>query len=279
MEEQSVTSPSGLRDSVIRAWNAVLGQDLTLEPDGDFFSCGGNSLTALRLIAALEEEHGTEIDVRVVAIDPTIEGIVTALRASLPARVATLPRTVPQARVHVPSVTASITSALVDWQPEDRVQSALRADFLQLATTDVHAHLRQRRPAHFTTSTFVVDAAFSKTLLVHHRKLDIWVQPGGHCEEGDVSIHASALRELHEEVGIETVTLGPRPLELDRHVVPCAGETAEHWDIRWLAVVEDDVPVVVSDESSAIQWWPLNALPDRPELRRLAERLPPSGQR
>jgi 8-oxo-dGTP pyrophosphatase MutT (NUDIX family) len=72
-------------------------------------------------------------------------------------------------------------------------------------------------PGHFTGSALVVSADGSRALLHHHRKLDRWLQFGGHCD-GDVNVPRVAQREAFEESGISGLILASaRPFDLDIH--------------------------------------------------------------
>src|SRR5437870_54341 len=53
--------------------------------------------------------------------------------------------------------------------------------------------------AHFTASALVLDAAGARACLVLHRKLGLWLQPGGDVEQDDGTLAAAALREVREE--------------------------------------------------------------------------------
>lgn len=146
----------------------------------------------------------------------------------------------------------------------------------------VHAHPRccDRALAvgHLTTSSWVVDRQGTRTLLTHHRKLDRWLQPGGHVEDGDGDLATAALREASEETGLIGLAGEPEIFDLDRHWIPARRGEPGHWhyDVRFVVRAGDDEAFVVSDESHALAWVPVQDIEsDRSydeSLRRMATR-------
>ena len=65
----------------------------------------------------------------------------------------------------------------------------------------------ERTGRHFTVAVFVVWEG--KVLLHRHRKLGMWLPPGGHIEEGELPDEA-AVREVCEETGISVELVGER---------------------------------------------------------------------
>ncbi|MBJ6124461.1 NUDIX hydrolase [Microvirga splendida] len=126
----------------------------------------------------------------------------------------------------------------------------------QIANGD-DIHSRRTFPGHVTTSAFILDAEGKRILLIHHRSLGRWLQPGGHYEAPE-DLAASALREAVEETGMEGLAIDPwhrtsgLPVDIDSHRIPARPERdePEHWhhDIRY---------VVRAQEGSAL----------RPDLR------------
>ena len=80
-------------------------------------------------------------------------------------------------------------------------------------------------------------------LLVFHRKLDRWLQPGGHVEPGDASVFDAAVREAREETGVGGfgAPLGNAILDLDVHPIPAFGADPAHfhYDVRFLLTTAD----------------------------------------
>jgi 8-oxo-dGTP pyrophosphatase MutT (NUDIX family) len=174
----------------------------------------------------------------------------------------------------------TLTALLAAHQPSDDQE---RADLLAMqdfASTLPDPFARTQLPAHFTGSAVVVDPAGERVLLVHHAKLNRWLQPGGHAEPGDESMLHTALREAREETGLE-VSLhprAPRPLDVDVHVIPARKTEPEHrhLDVRVLVVAANpDALAHDPNESHGAQWlsWPdALARADEPALRRLLQK-------
>lgn len=147
--------------------------------------------------------------------------------------------------------------------PEDQIRVDHVRQFVR-----VHADCFARTcvEGHVTASAWILSPDHRRVLLVHHRKLDRWLQPGGHAD-GDPDPLGVALREAREESGLER--LGPLagraptwPLDVDVHVIPArAGEPAHlHHDVRYLFVAAPDEVPRLSAESRAIRWFDVTDL-------------------
>ena len=118
-------------------------------------------------------------------------------------------------------------------------------------------------PGHLTGSAWVVNRAGDKVLLLHHAKLNRWLQPGGHAD-GEFNLAAVALREVEEESGLSSlVLLYPGIFDVDIHEIPArANEPAHlHFDVRFVIQADESEPLVLSEESNALAWVELSKLP------------------
>lgn len=73
----------------------------------------------------------------------------------------------------------------------------------------------------------------NKILMVKHKKLGIWLCPGGHMEEGELP-HIAAERECLEETGLRTraVTALNHPASTDTTYLPSPRFANLHWISR-----------------------------------------------
>jgi 8-oxo-dGTP pyrophosphatase MutT (NUDIX family) len=136
-----------------------------------------------------------------------------------------------------------------------------------------------------TASAWIVSADEQRCLLTHHRKLDRWLQLGGHAD-GDPDPLAVALREAQEESGMQHFdvlsrdeTGRPIPLDVDVHVIPArAGEPEhEHHDIRFLLRAHPGQRLVTSHESIDLKWFTPEGfaeVADEESLIRMARKAP-----
>lgn len=146
---------------------------------------------------------------------------------------------------------------------------------------------RANMRGHITTSALVLDPGLDRLLLIHHRVIGRWLQPGGHYEHGEAgaSLWDSALREVAEETGVTALAPHPGfgaaiPLDIDSHAIaanPKKGEGA-HWhhDYAYLVIAPREQALRPQlDEVAGVAWRPLAALADsaEPRFRGLAAKL------
>lgn len=116
---------------------------------------------------------------------------------------------------------------------------------------------------HITGSAWVVDDRRTHVLLTHHRKLNKWLQLGGHAD-GESDVIKVALTEAREESGIdEILPLFPFIFDLDVHVIPERKSEPEHlhYDVRYV-VLSAHTNHVVGEESHDLAWVPISQLHD-----------------
>ena len=116
---------------------------------------------------------------------------------------------------------------------------------------------------HVTASAFVFDPNTSKVLLLHHKKLDKWLQPGGHCD-GNKNTLEVALTEVWEETGIKIANPSNKIFDLDIHTIPEHKNVPEHehFDVRYLFEADSKVLLTQNHETNELKWVPITDIED-----------------
>ncbi|MFM9366873.1 NUDIX hydrolase [Streptomyces sp. Da 82-17] len=140
-------------------------------------------------------------------------------------------------------------------------QGELRTAYLDHLAAHPDGMWKACEAGHITASALVVDPSRGRVLLTLHKKLRMWLQMGGHCEPGDATLAAAALREATEESGIEGLTLLPGgPVKLDRHPIPAPCNW--HLDVQYAALAPEGAVEAVSDESLDVRWFAYDEVAD-----------------
>jgi 8-oxo-dGTP pyrophosphatase MutT (NUDIX family) len=139
--------------------------------------------------------------------------------------------------------------------PENSTDAATLGQMLEFARAHADCCERTLLSGHFTGSAWLVSADGARVLLTHHRKLNRWLQLGGHAD-GDGDLAAVALREAEEESGLSRLRLEGGIFDLDRHAIPGRGREPEHWhhDVRFVVRATDDEQFVANEESNELAW-------------------------
>ncbi|WP_109831403.1 NUDIX hydrolase [Reichenbachiella versicolor] len=119
-----------------------------------------------------------------------------------------------------------------------------------------NAYERNLLDRHLTASAWVLHPKRNQVLLLHHAKLDRWLQPGGHAD-GDQNLLQVAQKEVEEETGLSNLELiGESFFDLDIHTIPERKEvpTHDHYDVRYAFIAHDFDKIQKNHESNDLQW-------------------------
>ncbi len=103
-----------------------------------------------------------------------------------------------------PKTKNAFLRALIAYTPFDREEEKNRQRFIALIRGQEKPFNRYATPKHFTATAFIVNPAMTHTLLIKHKKLGVWINPGGHCDDLE-SVHETALMEVLEETGLKNL--------------------------------------------------------------------------
>lgn len=158
----------------------------------------------------------------------------------------------------------------------DPGRSQHRSRVLRFCQEHPDALYRSCLAGHLTGSGFVVDAVSKSVLLIRHRKLQRWLQPGGHAD-GEGNLGLVALNEVQEETGLGELKVLMPAFDVDVHHIPARpGEPAHyHHDLRFVMVADRSQHLELADgEVSDGRWFTVDApeLVADPELHEVAAR-------
>ncbi|MEQ8925838.1 MAG: NUDIX hydrolase [Fulvivirga sp.] len=149
-----------------------------------------------------------------------------------------------------------------NYSPEDNDEQLFRANFLEFIHRNEDCFERSLLEGHITGSAWIVNQTYDKALLTHHRKLDKWLQLGGHAD-GETDIIKVAKKEAKEESGLRNLRLLSEDIfDIDIHTIPKRKGIPEHlhYDVRFLFQADDHDPLLINHESKALKWVPLKEL-------------------
>lgn len=142
-----------------------------------------------------------------------------------------------------------------EWEEEKEMHGKM-VEFLQ---REPNAYHRSCLEGHMTASAWILNETNDSVLLLHHAKLNKWLQPGGHAD-GDENLAGVALKEAEEETGLKSVRLSSDDIyDIDIHKIPARKQDPEHFhfDVRFLLKADINEPLIQNEESNALKWIPL----------------------
>jgi 8-oxo-dGTP pyrophosphatase MutT (NUDIX family) len=146
---------------------------------------------------------------------------------------------------------ARVLGDVVARQPVDERERASIAEILATVPRLERPFDMDADPTHITGSAFIVGRR--GIVLLRHRRLGIWVQPGGHIDPGETPWEA-ARREAIEETGLAVRPLRPEP-ELAHVDVHPGGRGHTHFDLRYLFTAAAVDPTPPAEESQDVDWF------------------------
>ena len=152
-----------------------------------------------------------------------------------------------------------LLAALEAYVPSSPAEAASLDRIRSFVSAPEDPFARENPEGHVTGSAVVARPDGSAFLLVHHRKLRRWLQPGGHTDAADSSVYETALREAREETGISRFgsPLSDAILDVDVHAIPAHGgdPAHSHFDVRYLVTSEETVHAENAEDPARPMRW------------------------
>lgn len=152
-------------------------------------------------------------------------------------------------------------------------------------TLDEKFNHRKSFSGHGTGAAIVFSPDKTEILLIHHKFLDRWLQPGGHWDPEDPDPWTVAEREAIEETGVRIARIVPLipekpevPIDIGSHFIPANPKKDEpahfHHDFRYVFIASDKELAHQEKEVFACRWIPLNDTATiEPEIRALIDKV------
>ena len=135
-------------------------------------------------------------------------------------------------------------------------EEGYKKQLIEFIKTHEDCFERSLEVGHITASAWLLNKTGEKALLMHHAKLNKWVQLGGHCD-GNPDVLGVALQEAQEESGIKGIAaVSPSIFDIDIHEIPAKVEIKKHlhYDVRFLLQVTSDEKIKKNHESKELLW-------------------------
>jgi len=168
--------------------------------------------------------------------------------------------------------------ALKQYKPQSDLEQEFKNKMLRLYETKRNkAFSRENIEAHFTASAWIININTKEILLLHHKKLDKWLQPGGHAD-GETDLEKVARKEAIEETSLDNLRLIKNEIfDIDIHIIPENKGIPEHYhyDVRFSYFCGSNEKTQINHESNAFQWIEINkveSLTKEPSILRMVKK-------
>ena len=150
-----------------------------------------------------------------------------------------------------------LLTALKKYKTQDKREQEMLSEMIAFIQENPNCFERSNLSGHITGSAWLLSPDEKKVLLTHHKKLNRWLQLGGHSD-GQNETWNVALREATEESGIKDISFIIQNIfDIDVHTIPTNKAKNEpehkHYDVRFLLKAPTE-NFVISEESNALRW-------------------------
>jgi hypothetical protein len=150
-----------------------------------------------------------------------------------------------------------LLSLLYEYKTDDLSEENDRKETIYFLENNDNCFERSSLKGHLTASAWVLDSSETHILLIHHKKLDMWLQLVGHAD-GDKNLLRVSMKEVLEESGLKSVApITDKIFDIGVHKIPKYKSVEEHYhyDVRFLLKSTCDDVLVKNEESNDIRWF------------------------
>lgn len=157
-----------------------------------------------------------------------------------------------------------VVQRVAAFEPATPVESAARTRTLAFLADNPDGVAATCQSGHVTATALVLTSDRQRTLLTLHKRIERWIELGGHLEPDDADLAAAALREGIEESGIPGLVQEPGILTIVVHEnLPCRrAPGTTHYDVYYVLTAPDGARERISDESLDLGWFDVGRLPE-----------------
>ncbi len=159
----------------------------------------------------------------------------------------------------------TLITQLGQYLPQDKDEQSYKKQFVQFVRQYPNCFERSLDIGHVTASAWILDKDRTHALLLHHQKLDRWLQLGGHTD-GNPDVLAVSIQEAKEESGLSHISVLQKTIfDLDIHLIPARKEEKAHfhYDVRFLLEADRGEALSQNHESKAVEWVTLPEVSDK----------------
>ncbi|MGI9324344.1 MAG: NUDIX hydrolase [Pseudomonadales bacterium] len=171
-----------------------------------------------------------------------------------------------------------LINRLAQYQQRHPNETSVAQRILEVVHADPRCFERDCWLGHITGSAWILNQAGTHALLTHHKKLNRWLQLGGHSD-GEPDTLQVAQREALEESGLKLKLCSSSVFDIDVHEIPARGgdPAHDHLDLRFLLQASDSDEFTVSEESNDLAWVDMDRIGDytnEESVLRMVRKLP-----
>lgn len=155
-----------------------------------------------------------------------------------------------------------LKNLLNQYKTKDIDETKMVEETIGFVETNANCFDRTLTIGHITASIWITDEKQEQALLCHHKKLNKWLQLGGHCD-GNPNVHEVALKEAQEESGLQNFKFKSEAIfDVDIHKIPKHKDVKAHlhYDIRFWLIADANLPLIISSESKDLKWLSINEI-------------------